>query len=55
MFSVLKNSLATIGGIVVVPVICLGVDCTVAYFTNTSDDLKIGVKTPITGLIFVLK
>lgn len=53
MNGILKNILATIGGTVVIPVIVIGLDCAFVYYTNTADDLKSGVNTPLMGVKFM--
>ncbi len=54
MNGILTDILATVGGIVVIPVIAAGLDCALAYYTNTADDLKSGVYTPLMGVKFTI-
>lgn len=48
------NILAAVGGIVVVPVIVAVADCTICSYTNSPENLKNGVKTPILGINFTV-
>lgn len=52
MYAIFISFLTTVGGVVMVPVTLIILDCLSAYFLNSTDDLNNGVRTPIVGLVF---